>query len=118
MSLLKKPAQSKAANILFAYEFNRRYASHGITANCLHPGIIKTGMNDFHLAILVRFTDFKEIGRSLPLFSGRKYSYCIKSAVLSFLSTPFVKTVAQGAATTGNACYFSFYNASSICCHN
>jgi NAD(P)-dependent dehydrogenase (short-subunit alcohol dehydrogenase family) len=37
-------AQSKLANILFTYELARRLAGSGVTANCLHPGVIATGL--------------------------------------------------------------------------
>jgi NAD(P)-dependent dehydrogenase (short-subunit alcohol dehydrogenase family) len=36
--------QSKLANILFTYELARRLEGTGITVNCLHPGIIATGI--------------------------------------------------------------------------
>jgi NAD(P)-dependent dehydrogenase (short-subunit alcohol dehydrogenase family) len=36
--------QSKLANILFTYELARRIESSGVTANCLHPGVIATGL--------------------------------------------------------------------------
>jgi NAD(P)-dependent dehydrogenase (short-subunit alcohol dehydrogenase family) len=35
--------QSKLANILFTYELARRLEGSGVTANCLHPGVIATG---------------------------------------------------------------------------
>lgn len=35
-------AQSKLANVLFANELARREAPHGVTANSLHPGVVKT----------------------------------------------------------------------------
>ena len=44
---------SKTANALFATELNRRLSSEGITANCVHPGVIMTDLarslteNDF-----------------------------------------------------------------------
>ncbi|HEX3695825.1 MAG TPA: SDR family oxidoreductase [Polyangia bacterium] len=34
--------QSKLANVLFTYELARRLAGTGVTANCLHPGVIGT----------------------------------------------------------------------------
>jgi retinol dehydrogenase 14 len=34
--------QSKLANILFTYELSRRLRGTGVTANCLHPGVIGT----------------------------------------------------------------------------
>ena len=38
--------QSKLANILFTFELARRLAGTGVTANCLHPGVIRTGLLD------------------------------------------------------------------------
>ena len=36
-------AQSKLANVLFTRELARRLAGSGVTANCLHPGVVATG---------------------------------------------------------------------------
>ncbi len=35
--------KSKLANILFTRELARRLAGTGVTANCLHPGVVRTG---------------------------------------------------------------------------
>jgi NAD(P)-dependent dehydrogenase (short-subunit alcohol dehydrogenase family) len=35
-------AQSKLANVMFTYELARRLAGTGVTANCVHPGVIGT----------------------------------------------------------------------------
>lgn len=35
--------QSKLANLLFTYELARRSEGRGVTANALHPGIVRTG---------------------------------------------------------------------------
>jgi NAD(P)-dependent dehydrogenase (short-subunit alcohol dehydrogenase family) len=35
--------QSKLANVLHTYELARRLAGSGVTANCLHPGVIASG---------------------------------------------------------------------------
>lgn len=35
--------RSKLANILFTYELARRLQGSGVTANCLHPGVIASG---------------------------------------------------------------------------
>ncbi len=37
-------AQSKLANILFTYELASRLAGTGVTANCLNPGYVNTGL--------------------------------------------------------------------------
>jgi NAD(P)-dependent dehydrogenase (short-subunit alcohol dehydrogenase family) len=39
---LKVYGRSKLANILFTQELARRLAGTGVTANCLHPGVVKT----------------------------------------------------------------------------
>lgn len=36
--------QSKLANILFSYELARRLEGTGVTANCLHPGVVSTNL--------------------------------------------------------------------------
>jgi len=36
-------SQSKLANILFTYALARRLQASGVTANCLHPGVVATG---------------------------------------------------------------------------
>ena len=37
-------SQSKLANVLFTYELARRLEGTGVTANCLHPGAVYTGL--------------------------------------------------------------------------
>lgn len=37
-------AASKLANVLFTYELDRRLAGSGVTANCLHPGVVRTSI--------------------------------------------------------------------------
>jgi len=65
---------SKASNILFSREYNRRYQSLGVTSVSLHPGVIPTDLT-------------KNIG-------------WMGNALKSSFARLFLKTVPQGAATT------------------
>lgn len=70
---MRSYGDSKLMNLMFAREFNKRYGESGIVANALHPGVIGT-----------------ELGRdqSLPF------------TIVGLLGIPFMKSIAQGAATT------------------
>ncbi len=39
--------QSKLANVLFARELSKRLEGSGVTANSLHPGVVKTELNRY-----------------------------------------------------------------------
>jgi NAD(P)-dependent dehydrogenase (short-subunit alcohol dehydrogenase family) len=67
-------SQSKLANLLFTYELARRLQNTSITANALHPGVVSTSF-----------------GADDP--SG------IQRLLVPFMR-PFMKTAAQGAATS------------------
>jgi len=43
-TVMKGYSQSKLANVLFTFELARRLAGTGVTANCLHPGLVDTGI--------------------------------------------------------------------------
>ncbi|MFE6946666.1 SDR family oxidoreductase [Streptomyces chartreusis] len=66
--------QSKLANVLFTYELARRLQGTGVTANVLHPGVVRTN------------------------FGKEEFSVFIKA--LTPLVWPFMRTPAQGAATS------------------
>jgi retinol dehydrogenase 14 len=66
-------SQSKLANILFTFELARRLGTGGVTANALHPGMVRTGFGAEDSGTLQRI--------GTPLMR------------------PFMKTPAQGAAT-------------------
>jgi len=78
-SLMGNYAISKACNLLFAREYNRRYHSQGVICVALHPGVIAT-----------------DLSRNLPSWMAG----LLRSAV----ARPFLKTVEQGAATTIRCC--------------
>ena len=65
--------RAKLANILFTYELARRLAGSGVTANCLHPGLIATGFGHNNSGLL-----------SLGLH----------------IASPFIKKPEQGAETS------------------
>ena len=67
--------QSKLANVLFTYELARRLEGSGVTANVLHPGVVRTGV--------------RRRG-SRPRFQR----------LLLPVVRPFLKTPEQGAATS------------------
>jgi NAD(P)-dependent dehydrogenase (short-subunit alcohol dehydrogenase family) len=46
--------QSKLANILFTYELSKRLQGTRVTANCLHPGAIRTNLGRHQKSILFR----------------------------------------------------------------
>ena len=53
----KAYGQSKLANVLFTYELARRLEGTGVTANCLHPGVIGSGFGQTYggaLSVLVK----------------------------------------------------------------
>jgi NAD(P)-dependent dehydrogenase (short-subunit alcohol dehydrogenase family) len=66
-------AQSKLANIVFTYELARRLAGTGVTANCLHPGLVATG--------------FANAGPTTI-------------RILSRVARPFLRSPSKGAATS------------------
>jgi len=42
-SMWKAYGQSKLANVMFTYALARRLEGSGVTANCVHPGVVATG---------------------------------------------------------------------------
>jgi NAD(P)-dependent dehydrogenase (short-subunit alcohol dehydrogenase family)/MFS family permease len=67
-------SQSKLANVMFTYELARRLDGTGVTATVLHPGVVRTA------------------------FAAEDPSLLAK--VMITVSRPFLKTPAQGAATS------------------
>jgi NAD(P)-dependent dehydrogenase (short-subunit alcohol dehydrogenase family) len=87
-------ANTKLANIVFTYELARRLQGTGVTANCLHPGVVHTNlMSNYSRVVnglwhLVRwFFKTPDEGARTPLYlasspdvadeSGRYYRNCV-----------------------------------------
>lgn len=100
---MKSYGQSKLANIMFAYELDRRLQGSGVTSNCLHPGAVATGLgmnNGWWARGLIRllrpFFKTSERGAETSVFlsssptvegvSGKYFSNCreLKSAQSSY----------------------------------
>ncbi len=67
--------QSKLANVLHTYDLSRRLAGTGVTANCLHPGVIASnfGLNNhdwlgFFIKIRNRFIRGSREGARTPIY--------------------------------------------------
>ena len=68
-------SNTKLMNIVFTYELARRLEGTGVTANCLHPGVIKTGlMRNFSSVVQVawnatgRFFKQADDGAETPVY--------------------------------------------------
>jgi retinol dehydrogenase 12 len=66
---------SKLANILFTRELARRLADSGVTANCLHPGFVRTGLGrdvtglpGVALRLGLRFVPGPDAGARTPVY--------------------------------------------------
>lgn len=70
--------RSKLANVLFTYELARRLEGTGVTANCLHPGVVRSGFGQ------------NANNGWLGIFFKTFYT----------LAVPFSKSNAQGAETS------------------
>jgi len=84
-SIMTAYGRSKLANILFTRELARRLAGTGVTANCLHPGFVATGLGQRDGGLfggLVRFS---------MLFAGRAESGA--QTIVHLASSPDVAAV-------------------------
>src|SRR6266436_3805741 len=77
--------RSKLANILFTRELARRLAGTGVTANCLHPGFVATGLGQRAGGLFGRLVRFA------MLFAGRAESGA--QTIVHLASSPDVASV-------------------------
>lgn len=78
---MKAYSRSKLANVMFTYALSRRLAGSGVTANCLHPGFVRThfGQNNGFFArmgvsLAMRF------GNAISVAQGAQTSIFLASA--------------------------------------
>jgi len=64
--------QSKLANVLFTYELARRLDGTGVTANCLHPGVVSTNLNNYLGSGRAPSTSQPSLGMRMKRAMGRK----------------------------------------------
>jgi retinol dehydrogenase 12 len=67
----KAYGRSKLANVLFTYELHRRLDEQGVTANALHPGLVRTNIWT-HYGFLSRLIIPIINRRAIPLEEGAK----------------------------------------------
>lgn len=93
-------AASKLANVLFTYELAERLRATSITVNCLHPGVVRTGLLDTLDAL-------DRAARPRPAAAARAVS-AVRGAASRILrragvltpATDWALTPADGAVTT------------------
>jgi NAD(P)-dependent dehydrogenase (short-subunit alcohol dehydrogenase family) len=78
-------SRSKLANILFTYELSRRLRGTGVTANCLNPGVVATGM-------LADYIGISAIGAPLARTFGAKPEEGAETSIY-LASSPAVESV-------------------------
>src|SRR5260370_23679764 len=80
--------RSKLANILFTRELARRLAGTAVTANCLHPGFVATGLGQR------RTGSFGSVVRFVMLFAGRPEGGA--ETIVHLASSPDVAAITGG----------------------
>lgn len=64
--------RSKLCNILFTRELARRFAGTGVTANCIHPGFVRTGIGDNTTGLFRRGVRLLKRGFAIPVDQGAR----------------------------------------------
>ncbi len=87
-SVMTAYGRSKLANILFTRELARRLAGTGVTANCLHPGFVATGLGQRAGGV------FGALVRVAMLFGGRPENGA--DTIVYLASAPEVAAISGG----------------------
>lgn len=64
--------RSKLCNILFTRELARRLEGTGVTANCIHPGFVRTGIGDNTSGLFRRGVRLLKRGFAIPVEQGAR----------------------------------------------
>jgi NAD(P)-dependent dehydrogenase (short-subunit alcohol dehydrogenase family) len=83
--ILRAYRRSKLANVLFTYELARRLEGSGVSANCLHPGLVRTGI----------FRKIRFVGPLVDMFIRRRAISVVQGAetIVYLASSPEVRGV-------------------------
>ena len=90
-------AVSKLANVLFTYELDRRLAGSGVTANWVHPGVVRTGIwgaSRGFIRLLTRLAEPFMLSASDPALAGISACYFLKDEPVRSSPVSYDKRVA------------------------
>jgi len=74
--------QAKLANVLFTYELARRLAGTGVTATCLHPGLVATGFAQNNGDLTQRLIKAGQVFMASPEKGARTSIYLASSPLV------------------------------------
>jgi NAD(P)-dependent dehydrogenase (short-subunit alcohol dehydrogenase family) len=83
--ILRAYRRSKLANVLFTYELAKRLEGSGVTVNCLHPGLVRTGI----------FRKIRFVGPLVDMFVRRRAISVAQGAetIVYLASSPEVQEI-------------------------
>jgi len=96
---LKAYSQSKLADILFTYEFGRRFDGSGVTINCLHPGFVKTKMVRNYRKFVKIFYHFIGLFMKSPKKGAKTSIYLASSDEVDGVSGKYFKKGKEAEST-------------------
>ncbi len=91
--------ETKLANVLFTYELARRLEGTGVTANCLHPGVVRTAIvRDMILPIRLLMRIFGFLLRS-PAGGAKTSVYLASEPSVAGVTAKFFERCAERASS-------------------
>ncbi|GMV95161.1 MAG: retinol dehydrogenase [Candidatus Hydrogenedentota bacterium] len=91
--------ETKLANVLFTYELARRLEGTGVTANCLHPGVVRTAIvRDMILPVRLLMRIFGFLLKS-PANGAKTSIFLASDAALEAVSAKFFMRCAEHASS-------------------